>query len=36
MMGDAPTGLDDLDYESAEPVEIEVKFVSDWWKDTEA
>lgn len=36
MMSDAPTGLDDLDYDSADPVEIEIKFVSDWWQDVEA
>lgn len=27
-------GINDLDYESADAVELSVKFVSDWWQET--
>jgi hypothetical protein len=36
MMNGGPTGLNDLDYESADALSLSVKFVSDWWKDITA
>ena len=36
MIGDGISGMGDYDYESAEPVEINVKFVSDWWRELNA
>ena len=34
MMNGDMAGLSDLDYEAAEALELKVKFVSDWWKET--
>lgn len=36
IMNGGVTGWDDLDYSSNEPVEIEVKFISDWALDSHA
>jgi hypothetical protein len=36
MMNGGPTGLNDLDYETADAQTLQVKFVSDWWKETSA
>jgi hypothetical protein len=33
MMNEGPTGMDTLSYDSTEAKTLEVKFVSDWWKD---
>lgn len=33
IMNEGPTGLGTLDYTSSEAQELEVKFISDWWKD---
>ena len=32
--GELSGGFEDLDYESADHLELTVKFVSDWWKET--
>ena len=34
MMAGPIEGLSDLDYESSDPQNITVKFVSDWWEET--
>ena len=34
MMAGPIEGLEDLDYESNDAVQIKVKFKSDWWKET--
>ena len=36
MMNEGPTGLDELDYESNDAQQLDVKFISDWWKDITA
>lgn len=36
MIGDSIGGMGEYDYESADPVAIEVKFVSDWWDEINA
>lgn len=33
MMNGGPAGPDELNYETTDAQELEVKFVSDWWKD---
>ena len=35
MMNGGPTGLNDLNYETSDAATLTVKFVSDWWKDTD-
>lgn len=32
--GELSGGIDELDYDSADAIELTVKFVSDWWKET--
>ena len=34
MNGDLGGGFEELDYDSADAIELTVKFVSDWWKET--
>lgn len=34
MNGDMSGGFEDLDYETADALNLTVKFVSDWWKET--
>lgn len=34
MMNGDVEGLDELNYETNDPLQITVKFVSDWWKET--
>lgn len=34
MMNGDMDGISDLDYDSTDPLELSVKFVSDWWKET--
>lgn len=36
MIADSIGGMGEYDYESADPVAIEVKFVSDWWDEINA
>lgn len=36
MIADSIGGMGEYDYESADPVAIEVKFVSDWWTEVNA
>ena len=36
MNGDISGSQEDLDYESADALELTVKFKSDWWKETMA
>lgn len=36
MMDGGIGGWDDLDYDSADAVQISVKFISDWWEETMA
>ena len=34
MNGDMSGGFEEMDYESSDALELTVKFVSDWWKET--
>lgn len=34
MIGGDLAGLDELNYETSDPLELEVTFISDWWKET--
>ena len=36
MIADSITGINDLDYEQGDALELTVKFVSDWWQETMA
>ena len=36
MIGDSIGGMSEYNYESADPVNITVKFISDWWKELNA